>query len=459
MFYPLSLLLFFQETEEGHKDEIEVLVRKVEEAKRENQDLAEALAKTRAEHDEKLDEMKIGRKTEVHALQDQVSERDRRIVDFQAAVSDLEGQIQSVRTSSENEVKLATAKAERLASEVEELRTRKKEVESSLMTATSDLTAATHAKEELYIKVEEKERQVREVTSQVQTMKVSYEKHTRELSEKLEKSQEKTEALGDLQKALDLERLRVDELQVSLGDAETERDALQSKVSDHAAVVAASADLEDQNSRLKKDLEDLRQKFDFMQAEFETERSELNEVVQSSKTLLQNKMEDFKKQQANFDRLASENKELQTLRRSVLTLETEKKEMENRIVTLTLESRGASQPRSEASTAPTSDDMSDSELRGQVDFLNSVIVDMQRKNDELKAKLELFENAGIVDTDAEVAFMLNGVSSRQVAPRLFCDICDEFDLHDTEDCPTQVTVIGSQLTPWDQTLVHLITPF
>ncbi len=22
-------------------------------------------------------------------------------------------------------------------------------------------------------------------------------------------------------------------------------------------------------------------------------------------------------------------------------------------------------------------------------------------------------------------------------PRLFCDICDEFDLHDTEDCPTQ----------------------
>ena len=22
-------------------------------------------------------------------------------------------------------------------------------------------------------------------------------------------------------------------------------------------------------------------------------------------------------------------------------------------------------------------------------------------------------------------------------PRLFCDICDEFDLHDTDDCPLQ----------------------
>lgn len=26
---------------------------------------------------------------------------------------------------------------------------------------------------------------------------------------------------------------------------------------------------------------------------------------------------------------------------------------------------------------------------------------------------------------------------RQPAPRLFCDICDEFDAHETEDCPLQ----------------------
>ena len=33
-----------------------------------------------------------------------------------------------------------------------------------------------------------------------------------------------------------------------------------------------------------------------------------------------------------------------------------------------------------------------------MEFLNSVIVDMQRKNDTLKAKLEIFENAGILGT-------------------------------------------------------------
>ena len=40
--------------------------------------------------------------------------------------------------------------------------------------------------------------------------------------------------------------------------------------------------------------------------------------------------------------------------------------------------------------------------------------------------------------DESIEFYFNGVSSRQAAPRLFCDICDEFDLHDTEDCPKQV---------------------
>ena len=89
----------------------------------------------------------------------------------------------------------------------------------------------------------------------------------------------------------------------------------------------------------------------------------------------------------------------------------------------------------------------------KVEFLNSVIVDMQRKNDDLKTKLELYESAGILDESVD--FIFNGVSSRlktnffsnrllafflgrAVPPRLFCDICDEFDLHDTEDCPTQV---------------------
>lgn len=31
------------------------------------------------------------------------------------------------------------------------------------------------------------------------------------------------------------------------------------------------------------------------------------------------------------------------------------------------------------------------------------------------------------------------IAKRKPAPRVFCDICDEFDKHETEDCPLQAS--------------------
>lgn len=31
----------------------------------------------------------------------------------------------------------------------------------------------------------------------------------------------------------------------------------------------------------------------------------------------------------------------------------------------------------------------------------------------------------------------NGITPKTLPPRLYCDICEVFDLHDTEDCPRQ----------------------
>merc|ERR1712179_152732 len=79
-----------------------------------------------------------------------------------------------------------------------------------------------------------------------------------------------------------------------------------------------------------------------------------------------------------------------------------------------------------------------------------VIVDMQRKNDDLKSKFEHLESAvGVLDdfgVDAQDMIMLNGIDKKKPPPRMFCDICDEFDLHDTEDCPTQATPVVEETT-------------
>jgi CAP-Gly domain-containing linker protein 1 len=36
---------------------------------------------------------------------------------------------------------------------------------------------------------------------------------------------------------------------------------------------------------------------------------------------------------------------------------------------------------------------------------------------------------------------MNFLTKKKPAPRLYCDICEEFDAHDTEDCPTQCSDI------------------
>ncbi|KRT81332.1 hypothetical protein AMK59_4937, partial [Oryctes borbonicus] len=71
----------------------------------------------------------------------------------------------------------------------------------------------------------------------------------------------------------------------------------------------------------------------------------------------------------------------------------------------------------------------------QVAFLNAIIVDMQKKNEEQKVRIEILES-GYSPAAADELGLLK-LSERNLPPRMYCDICEEFDLHETEDCPQQ----------------------
>ena len=115
----------------------------------------------------------------------QLSERDRSILDLNASVSELRSRLQSAETSLSDEAKVSAAKAAKMASEVEELRERKREVESALKSLQSDYDQLNHTNEDLSVNIVEKERQVREVTTQVQSMQViKHPKETNNLSNK-----------------------------------------------------------------------------------------------------------------------------------------------------------------------------------------------------------------------------------------------------------------------------------
>ncbi|XP_065118927.1 CAP-Gly domain-containing linker protein 1 isoform X2 [Paramisgurnus dabryanus] len=138
--------------------------------------------------------------------------------------------------------------------------------------------------------------------------------------------------------------------------------------------------------------------------------------------------------------LRGENATAKTLHSAVKSLERDKAQLQSRVNSLEQKLEGRP---NEIGQEITSGDAAIDRLReekefaeGQINFLNSVIVDLQRKNEELKVKLKkiaLTEFNGNDENDG----LGEAKKKKKAPPRVFCDICDCFDLHDTEDCPTQ----------------------
>ncbi|XP_029547883.1 CAP-Gly domain-containing linker protein 1 isoform X2 [Salmo trutta] len=143
--------------------------------------------------------------------------------------------------------------------------------------------------------------------------------------------------------------------------------------------------------------------------------------------------------------LRGENAMAKTLQSAVETLERDKAQLQERVTSLEQRLLGRQASEGGDSGVPSSGDTALDQLReekefaeGQINFLNSVIVDLQRKNEELKVKLKKMALAEFNGNDGTDGLEEGGSKKdKKAPPRLFCDICDCFDLHDTEDCPTQ----------------------
>ncbi|XP_047660568.1 CAP-Gly domain-containing linker protein 1-like isoform X2 [Tachysurus fulvidraco] len=140
--------------------------------------------------------------------------------------------------------------------------------------------------------------------------------------------------------------------------------------------------------------------------------------------------------------LRGENAVAKTLQAAVDSLERDKVKLQSRVHSLEQKLEGKQNEDQEENS---SGDAAISQLReekefaeGQINFLNSVIVDLQRKNEELKVKLKKLALAEFNGNDENDGLGEVKKKKKKAPPRVFCDICDYFDLHDTEDCPTQM---------------------
>ena len=148
------------------------------------------------------------------------------------------------------------------------------------------------------------------------------------------------------------------------------------------------------NESLKSEVADFKKKNEFLFEEIAKERLRLETRIETLVENLDEKKKEYSIKEFEVTQLQKENSDLTSYKRQVLTLEQEKRDLESQLVTVVSESRmrAAKSP----SPATTDSTLGDDNLKMQIDFLNSVIVDMQKKNDKLSAQLEIYETAGIL---------------------------------------------------------------
>ncbi|XP_069475709.1 CAP-Gly domain-containing linker protein 1 isoform X6 [Ambystoma mexicanum] len=221
--------------------------------------------------------------------------------------------------------------------------------------------------------------------------------------------------------------------------------------------VASSQKLEGERSVLNNQLLEMKKSLPSstlresdLQKQFDEEKRSLQKSISVTSALITEKDKELGKLRNEITQLRGENATAKSLQSVVESLESDKMKLQKKVHNLEQELNELKQQLYNV-TNSSGDAVFNSQLQdekssvdSQIDFLNSVIVDLQKKNDDLRAKLETMSVASLNGNNVDNYDSLNGrETKKKPPPRLFCDICDCFDLHDTEDCPTQTQMPDS----------------
>ncbi|XP_009996716.1 PREDICTED: CAP-Gly domain-containing linker protein 1 isoform X1 [Chaetura pelagica] len=208
--------------------------------------------------------------------------------------------------------------------------------------------------------------------------------------------------------------------------------------------VTSHQKLEEERSVLNNQLLEMKKRESTLKKEIDEERASLQKSISVTSALITEKDEELEKLRNEITVLRGENASAKTLQSVVKSLESDKLKLEEKVKNLEQKLKeNNEQPltvtSSSGDTAANQDEIAQEK---QIDFLNSVIVDLQRRNEELNLKIQRMCEAALNGNEEEI----NNYDSEEESlskkkPRLFCDICGCFDLHDTEDCPTQAQML------------------
>ncbi|XP_060941174.1 CAP-Gly domain-containing linker protein 1 isoform X2 [Limanda limanda] len=447
--------------EAADRDKVELL-NQLEEEKRKVEDLqfrVEEVCITKGD----LEVATVSERSRIMELEREVADLQLRLRASQQkedAVSLSQQQISSLKAQAQSQEKRISELSVDLESQQKELQSvqqDKSSLEQQLSSLRQTLEIAEEENRRTAKTMQELEKSVEQSKKGSQTLKEESKCREKELKVRLTKATERSE-----ETALSLDHLTNENKML-----ETELEALKQQNSNYQEELSLSKERSSsENQRigvLCKEIVELKLASQKSLDEYNEDRNHQQPDMKSRETNSNRELEEEVKFQKSTGALTSDkDRELETLRNEIAvlrgenataktlqsaveTLERDKAQLQSRVCRLEQRLMGTQTPEGEDSEAPLSGDAALEQLReekefaeGQINFLNSVIVDLQRKNEELKIKLKklaLAEFNGNEETDG----FDEAISKREkkASLRLFCDICDCFDLHDTEDCPTQ----------------------
>ncbi|TRY56765.1 hypothetical protein DNTS_028625 [Danionella cerebrum] len=312
--------------------------------------------------------------------------------------------------------------------------------------------------------VSEKDEQLISLRNELDAVRLQNSEHLETLKSATERIRKLTEEITELKRAA------VEKAQV-LDALKTEKEKLTTDLANSLKDSNVLLNLKKECDNLNDQLKEMRMRESTLSNQSEKEKAALEQSLHSQKrdslngqlkrvemresTLSKEKAQEKAALQQSVQTqhalISEKDKEIESLRNEISALLDQIKGLEVLLKSQKSDNNQLQERLTVLETSKEGDDADDSAVRlwkeakedaeCQVEFLNTVIVDLQRKNDELKTKLEKMAEAalngnGAAELDARNSHEEPAVKKKP-PPRLFCDICDCFDLHETEDCPTQ----------------------
>uniref|UniRef100_A0A8C8JHD6 CAP-Gly domain-containing protein n=1 Tax=Oncorhynchus tshawytscha TaxID=74940 RepID=A0A8C8JHD6_ONCTS len=374
-------------------------------------------------------------------------------------------ELQGQADQTKQELSVSREKAqelERLVAELQPYKEKAQAAESSGKTAeaverlTQEKGLLEQEKSEAQSLLEEFRSAKQEMTSQLDALKQQNSKYQEELNLQLCSENQKISSL--CQEIEELKQVASVKSQ-SLVALQEENNKLTKEVGSSKKDISGQQKLETQQSKLNKQLQDMKQSLPnntfretALKKQLDEEKASLQKSIHKSSALISEKDQELETLKSEFSVLRGESATAKTLKSTVQSLEKDKSRLQERVQSLEKSLAGGqdtlTSTSGDAALNQLKEDKETSESQAAIEFLNSVIVDLQKKNEDLKGKLEKMAEASLNGNNASELDNYDGgfnegPSKKKVPPRLFCDICDCFDLHDTEDCPTQMQMPDS----------------